>query len=107
MVLAALGLIAMALVLTFAFVKGDFTGEGSTLLSMPWGIVSLVDLYVGFALFSGWIAYREAAWPRAGLDRTDDGARFLHRQPVCSARFAEQQRLLASLLDGQSRSRRA
>ncbi|HSR47288.1 MAG TPA: DUF1475 family protein, partial [Anaerolineales bacterium] len=29
------------------------------LLSMPWGIVSLVDLYVGFALFSGWIVYRE------------------------------------------------
>jgi hypothetical protein len=26
---------------------------------MPWGIVSLVDLYVGFALFSAWIVYRE------------------------------------------------
>jgi hypothetical protein len=63
--LAALGLVAMTLVLTFAFVTGDFAGEGSTLLSMPWGIVSLVDLYVGFALFSGWIAYREAAWLRA------------------------------------------
>ena len=26
---------------------------------MPWGIVSLVDLYVGFALFALWIVYRE------------------------------------------------
>jgi hypothetical protein len=26
---------------------------------MPWGIVSLVDLYTGFILFSGWIIYRE------------------------------------------------
>lgn len=28
---------------------------------MPWGIVSLVDLYVGFALFSCWIVIREKA----------------------------------------------
>ena len=28
---------------------------------MPWGIVSLVDLYVGFALFSCWIVFREKA----------------------------------------------
>jgi hypothetical protein len=32
---------------------------------MPWGIVSLVDLYVGFALFSGWIVFRERSWPRS------------------------------------------
>jgi len=29
---------------------------------MPWGIVSLVDLYVGFTLFSCWIIYREKRW---------------------------------------------
>lgn len=66
-VLTLLGLIAMGLVLTYAFIAGDFTGEGSTLLSLPWGIVSLVDLYVGFALFSGWVVYRETSWPRALL----------------------------------------
>lgn len=27
---------------------------------MPWGVVSLVDLYVGFTIFSLWICYREA-----------------------------------------------
>ena len=58
-VIALLGLLAMTAVLVYGFTVGDFGGEGKQLLSMPWGIVSLVDLYVGFALFSGWIVYRE------------------------------------------------
>jgi hypothetical protein len=57
--LALAGLLAMTAVLIYAFTVGDFNAEGSRLLAMPWGIVSLVDLYVGFALFSGWIVYRE------------------------------------------------
>jgi hypothetical protein len=56
---AWLGLIAMTMVLIFAFTQGDFFTEGASLLSMPWGIVSMVDLYVGFTLFSAWIIYRE------------------------------------------------
>jgi len=54
-----LGLITMSAVLIYAFKVGDFSAEGSQLASMPWGIVSLVDLYTGFVLFSGWIIYRE------------------------------------------------
>jgi len=54
-----LGLLAMTAVLIYGFTIGDFTGEGKQLMSMPWGIVSLVDLYTGFILFSGWILYRE------------------------------------------------
>lgn len=34
------------------------------LLSIPWGIASLVDVYVGFILFSGWIVYREESLVR-------------------------------------------
>jgi hypothetical protein len=49
----------MTAVLIYAFTAGNILEEGSQILSMPWGIVSLVDLYVGFALFSGWIVYRE------------------------------------------------
>jgi hypothetical protein len=60
-----LGAAAMAAVLIYGFAIGDFTAEGSRLLSMPWGIVSLVDLYVGFALFSCWILFREDSTPRA------------------------------------------
>lgn len=58
-ILAWSGLIAMTVVLVFAFTQGDFFKEGAQLLSMPWGIVSMVDLYVGFTLFSAWIIYRE------------------------------------------------
>jgi hypothetical protein len=56
---AIAGLLAMTSVLVYGFTVGDFSGEGSQLMAMPWGIVSLVDLYVGFTLFSGWIVYRE------------------------------------------------
>jgi hypothetical protein len=58
-IISLLGLLAMAAVLIYGFTVGDFAEEGKQLLSMPWGIVSLVDLYVGFILFSGWIVYRE------------------------------------------------
>ena len=57
--IALLGLLAMTAALIYGFTIGDFAQEGSQLLAMPWGIVSLVDLYVGFILFSGWIVYRE------------------------------------------------
>jgi hypothetical protein len=63
--IALVGLLAMTGVLIYGFTVGDFGGEGSQLLSMPWGIVSLVDLYVGFALFSGWIVYRERSLGRS------------------------------------------
>ena len=62
---ALLGLLAMTGVLIYGFTAGDFNGEGKVLLSMPWGIVSLVDLYVGFILFSGWIIYREKSLVRS------------------------------------------
>ena len=59
---ALLGLLAMTGALLYGFTVGNFAEEGRLLLSMPWGIVSLVDLYVGFTLFSGWIIYRERSW---------------------------------------------
>jgi len=58
-IVAGLGALAMVAVLVYGFVVGDFTGEGSRLLAMPWGQVSLVDLYVGFVLFSCWILFRD------------------------------------------------
>lgn len=62
-----LGFLAMTAVLVNGFTRGDFFGEGSQLLAMPWGIVSLVDLYTGFVLFSGWIIYREKSLATAIL----------------------------------------
>jgi len=65
--IAFLGVLAMTVVLIYGFTAGDFFGEGSQLTSMPWGIVSLVDLYTGFILFSAWIIYREKSLPMAIL----------------------------------------
>lgn len=65
--LAWLALFAMSAALINGFLNGSFFDDGSELLSNPWGIVSLVDLYAGFTLFAIWIAYRETSVPRAVL----------------------------------------
>lgn len=52
-------------VLIYGFTAGDCAGEGKQLLSMAWGRVSLVALYTGFILFSGWIIYREKSAVRS------------------------------------------
>ena len=53
------GILAMTFVLLYGFIVGDFFEDGEEILSNPWGLVSLVDLYVGFSLFSIWIWFRE------------------------------------------------
>lgn len=60
-ILAVLGILAMTAAILYAILTGDFRQEGRMILSIPWGIVSLVDLYTGFFLFAGWIVYREAS----------------------------------------------
>jgi hypothetical protein len=58
-VVAWLGALIMAGMIVFSLVTGDFFGEGSILLGMVWGQMSMVDLYVGFFLFYLWILRRE------------------------------------------------
>jgi hypothetical protein len=64
---AVLGIVAMTMALFHGFTAGDFFGEGRQLAAMPWGIVSLVDLYTGFTLFSCWIVYREKSLAVAAI----------------------------------------
>jgi len=64
-VISIIGLVAMTSVIAYAFVVGDFNAEGAWLMAHPWGQVSLVDLYVGFAIFSMWIVYREKSVVRS------------------------------------------
>lgn len=64
-VIALMGLLAMTGALIYGFTVGDFNEEGSRLLAMPWGIVSLVDLYTGFVLFSCWVVFRERSVVRS------------------------------------------
>ena len=58
-IISGLGALAMTVVLVYGFTAGDFSEDGALILANPWGIVSLVDLYVGFTLFSIWIVFRE------------------------------------------------
>lgn len=58
--ISVLGIILMTAVILLGFQKANFWQAGAELLGNPWGIVSLVDLYTGFILFSVWIIYREA-----------------------------------------------
>lgn len=39
-----LGVLAMTGIIIYAFIKGDFPKDGALILSVPWGIVSSVDL---------------------------------------------------------------
>jgi len=64
-VLSALGAAAMVALIARAVVVGSFGPEGSILYALAWGKVTLADLYVGFALFSGWVVFREASKVRA------------------------------------------
>ena len=45
--------------LIYGFGWGDFWEDGGELMDNPWEIVSLVDVYVGFFLFLGWVWIRE------------------------------------------------
>lgn len=54
-----IGLVAMTVALLNGFINGSFFEDGNVILNNPWGIVSLVDLYVGFIIFALWIGFRE------------------------------------------------
>ena len=58
-VLSTLGALVMFGFIVRAVVVGDFSNEGTILITMPWGLVSLVDIYLGLLLFSFWVLWRE------------------------------------------------
>lgn len=64
---ASIGALLMGLVLLRALLHGDLAAEGRQLLEMPWGLMSLVDIYTGLLLFGCWIFWRERHRPVAVL----------------------------------------
>src|SRR5690349_8413205 len=60
--LVSMGLLAAALL---ALASGDVLRQALLILSQPWGIVSLLDIGVGFLFVWGWIVYREQSPLRA------------------------------------------
>lgn len=49
----------MLIALVYGFSAGEFINDGRDLLSNPWGLVSLVDIYSGLLLFSAWVVFRD------------------------------------------------
>ncbi len=58
-ILLAFGALVMLGVILYGFTLGNFFEEGGQLTSLYWGKVTLIDLYLAFFVFIGWVAYRE------------------------------------------------
>lgn len=58
-VLGLVTTVIMLVSLGVSVATGHLTTEGSLILGLAWGRMSLIDLYVGAALVGGWIAHRE------------------------------------------------
>lgn len=51
--------VAMVVAIVFGLSEGGFFADGSQIWGLPWGRVTLVDLYLGLAIFGAWIGVRE------------------------------------------------
>ena len=51
--------LVMGLTIVYGVINGDFGTESGEILDLAWGRVMVIDLYVGLALFAGWVALRE------------------------------------------------
>lgn len=59
------GLISLAIALSYAVAAGRFAADGRAIVENPWGLATVLDVYVGIALLCCWVAWREASAPRA------------------------------------------
>jgi hypothetical protein len=64
-VLSGIGFLIMLVAIGYGLAEGSFGTQGSVIIALTWGRISLIDLYVCFLLIWGWIAFREASWWRS------------------------------------------
>ncbi|MHC5028785.1 MAG: DUF1475 family protein [Planctomycetota bacterium] len=64
-ILLVLGMLAVTGAILYGTLMGGGWSEVRELVTFPWFNVTLVDLYVGFALFAAWIVRRETSTLRA------------------------------------------
>lgn len=62
---AIVAALAMTGAIGYAFAVGDFGREGGVIIGLPWGVVGLVDLSVGFVISSTCVVYREGVNARS------------------------------------------
>lgn len=51
----------------YGFTNGGFGADASAIWALPWGKVTLIDLYAGLAMFGAWVALRETRRSRIVL----------------------------------------
>lgn len=56
---ATSGVVIMTAVIIWALVTGDLGAQGEVLFGLSWGVVSVVDIYVGVALLLVWVRWRD------------------------------------------------
>ena len=66
-VLAGLVAVAMAGALAYGFTQGDFVADASRLTANPWGLVTLIECYIGYILIGAWIVQREPSTAMAAV----------------------------------------
>jgi hypothetical protein len=65
LVVSTVGAMAMFCTIAYSIGNGSGSEQLKAILGMPWGITSLIDLYVGFTIFSMWIWFREQSRAQA------------------------------------------
>lgn len=58
--ISVVAVVSMVAAISYGFLTGSFFDDGSAIWALPWGRVTLIDLYVGLAIFALWVAIREA-----------------------------------------------
>jgi hypothetical protein len=94
--LALLGLVVWA-VFAFVDLHGDFAQQLSVMVSLPWGVATLGDLYVGYLLFAALVFVVERSWVTAALwaapvlvlGNAWAALWFVIRLPLIAAKFAK------------------
>lgn len=65
-IISMIGALGFGGLLVYGLVTNTFTSQGSILLSLLWGQISLIDVYIMFLIFSFWVIYREkSSWRSA------------------------------------------
>lgn len=59
-VIPIVAIVTMSTALAYGFTSGDLFREGAVLTGMPWGVVTLIDFYIGILIFSSWVCFRES-----------------------------------------------
>ena len=60
-IVSALGAVLLGGAILVALVSGDLVAEGRVIFDIPWGWVSVLDVYTGVAIVATWIWWRDGA----------------------------------------------